>query len=118
MIPSEKSRTTGIEGGKATGSGLINAAVPFCSMMATPKVAISVISTSRPRSGRRTKRSRARPTIAAPTAPKSSTTMKLSEMFTPASRPANMPTMKISGWAKLTTRRTVNTSAKPIATTA
>ena len=29
-----------------------------------------------------------------------------------------MPTMKMSGWAKLMTRNTVKASAKPIATTA
>ena len=33
-------------------------------------------------------------------------------------RPANMPTMKMSGCAKLMTRSTVKASAKPIATTA
>ena len=94
-------------------------AMPFCRAMATPSVPISVISTSRPRKGAMTVRSSAKPTRHAPIAPASSAMPNPSAGHWVAGRsPANMPTMKMSGCAKLMTRSTVKASAKPIATTA
>ena len=93
--------------------------MPFWRMTETPSVAIRVVSTSRPRSGATTMRSMTAPMAVDPTAPPISATARPPPGTMPAAiMPENMPIMNTSGWANWITRRTVNASAKPTATTA